>query len=91
MFQTVFVSDEKLLLLELNFVLDEGVIFRLLRNQVLVKSLNVETNFVKQKINYSQVVEKIFLSPVKSLQANVNEPIFVNDLFENFVTKIFFT
>lgn len=89
--QTVFVSDEKLLLLELNFVLDEGIVFRVLRNQVLVKSFNIETYFVKQEINYSKVVEEIFLSPTKSLQTNINKPILINDLFKNLITKIFFT
>lgn len=86
----MFVLNKKLLLLKNVFKPNQSVVLRILLNKLFVKAFNVKTNFIEKKIYDSGILKDILFVFGKLFETNLNESIFFNDFFENFIGEFFF-
>lgn len=86
----MFVLNKKLLFLKNVFKLDQPIVLRIFLDKFLVKTINVETNFIEKEIYDCGILKDIFFVFRKLFETNLDESVFLNDLFENFLGELFF-
>lgn len=86
----MFVLNKEFLFLKNILKLDETIVLRIFLNQILVKAINVETNFIEKEISDCKVLEDGFFVFGKLFETDFNESVFFDNFFEDFLNEFFF-